>query len=92
MSSFLVFISSTNDNFFLFSLGFQLSEHQNPADYLVKNLAIMPGKEAETTTQSLDVCERFENSVYSREMYDYMAENTADDVSLSFFTFPTMKY
>lgn len=75
------FLRLSFTRFFFSSLGFRFSEFQNPADFLVKNLAIMPGKEDDSAIQSLDICKKFDSSEHAQEMYDFMVENTLDEVS-----------
>ncbi|XKL60053.1 hypothetical protein PGB90_001069 [Kerria lacca] len=67
---------------FFQSLGYAYNKDQNPADYLIKSLAIIPGREAETVKVASDICIEFKKSKFAQEINDYIEtenKNTGND-------------
>lgn len=73
----IAFSGTTKDALEFFqSIGYPYKEEQNPADYLVKSLAIVPGQELETANKASNICSEFEKSQYATEMYDRIEEES----------------
>ncbi|XP_065217134.1 protein scarlet-like [Planococcus citri] len=55
---------------FFQSIGYFYNKQQNPADYLVKSLSIVPGREVETADEATQVCLKFEESHYAKYVHE----------------------
>lgn len=63
------------------------NKYQNPADFLVKSLAIVPGNETKTAEQASDICKQFENSIYAKDIYKYIENEIQNQVSYMYTFF-----
>ncbi|XP_065210811.1 protein scarlet-like [Planococcus citri] len=65
----IAFSGTSKDAVIFFqSIGYPYKEEQNPAEYLVKSLAIVPGQELKTSDKASNICEKFEKSQYPRNI------------------------
>lgn len=70
----------TADSIFYFSLGYHYDGEQNPAEYLIKCLANVPGNKIETTDRVSNIFERFKDSEYAKELNDFIEEESKKKV------------
>ncbi|XP_065210824.1 protein scarlet-like isoform X2 [Planococcus citri] len=67
----IAFSGSTKDALTFFqSIGFIYNEEQNPADFLVKSLAVVPTNQLQSANKATDICLKFEKSQYAKYAYD----------------------
>ncbi|XP_065217060.1 protein scarlet-like [Planococcus citri] len=67
-----VAFSGTTENAveFFQNIGYPFNEEQNPADYLVKSLSIVPGRELESIEKATKICTQYEKSQYFNYVYE----------------------
>lgn len=66
-------------------MGYFYNEEQNPADYLVKSLAIVPGQELESADKALNICKIFERSPYAKFVRDRIEQENGKKVRSYFY-------
>ncbi|XP_065217132.1 protein scarlet-like isoform X2 [Planococcus citri] len=55
---------------FFQSIGYFYDSQQNPADYLVKSLSVVPGQEAKSKNKATEICSKFQISQYAKYAYE----------------------
>ncbi|XP_065217137.1 protein scarlet-like isoform X2 [Planococcus citri] len=67
----VAFSGTTGDALEFFqSIGYYYNKEQNPGDYLVKSVSVVPGCESESIDKVAEICYKFERSRYAKYVYE----------------------